>query len=146
MCSRLIRSKLTVAISPFHSLAGCPYQPLLPESRKVQSNTKADAAATIQPIADQEISQRESWGEEILRRLKATRKKTTVATPMLLHSRHPVSMRGRRITRTYTLLPRQLRDDCRYQAISLFESARSGVGLEGETGLRQESSGRRRGA
>jgi hypothetical protein len=78
----------------------CPNQPLLPDSRKVQSKRKAVAAAAVHPRADQEISQRESWGEEIFARLKTTRKKTTVASPMLVHSLHPVSMRGRRIAKT----------------------------------------------
>jgi hypothetical protein len=76
------------------------HQPLLPDSRKVQSTTKTVAAAAVQPTADQEISQRESWREEIFARLKTTTKKTTVASPMVVHSRHPVSMRGRRIART----------------------------------------------
>lgn len=72
-------------------------QPLLPESRKVQSKTNTAAAAAVHPTADQEISQREPLVEKIFRREKATRKRAKVIQPILAHSRHPVSTLGRLI-------------------------------------------------
>src|SRR5215471_1302809 len=98
----LPRIQSTVAIRKFRSLT---HQPLLPESRKVHSNTIAVATATIHATAVHGMSQRDPWWAVSFARQKAKRKNTNVNSPILAHSRHPVTTRGRRIGRTHTLFP-----------------------------------------